>query len=182
MEKFTVKITKCTDLRSWYADQIGEEFEVEQTPVRELYLYQPNLGLQGKSIYSGDCEIVNGEPAPTSPDWIYASPYVEKEDSLHAAKGCESPNGFGSILYDAYHAVYGDRQADYGTVTANFNTIADLWSTTLRSILKENITPEQVGLCMIQVKVARQMYKPKKDNLIDIAGYAATLEKLEKGE
>jgi hypothetical protein len=83
-----------------------------------------------------------------------------------------------TILEEAQNAVYGDRQADYGTVTENFNTIASFWST----ILKQEVTAEQVGLCMITVKVAREMYKPKRDNIVDIAGYAATLEKLSKGE
>lgn len=81
-----------------------------------------------------------------------------------------------TILEEAQNAVYGDRQADYGTVTENFKTIADLWST----VLKTKVTPEQVGLCMVGVKIARQMYKPKRDNLVDGAGYFATLEKMEK--
>lgn len=83
-----------------------------------------------------------------------------------------------TILEEAQEAVYSSRAKDYGTVTDNFNTIADLWST----ILKTKITPMQVGLCMAGVKIARQIYKPKRDNLVDLAGYAATLEKLEKGE
>lgn len=82
-----------------------------------------------------------------------------------------------TILQEAQNAVYGDRQSDYGTVTENFNNIANFWSV----ILKNKVTPEQVGLCMITLKVAREMNKPKNDNLVDIAGYAATLEKLEKG-
>jgi hypothetical protein len=81
-----------------------------------------------------------------------------------------------TILDKAKAAVYGDRNDDYGTVTENFQTVADLWST----VLKTKVTPEQVGLCMVQLKVARQMYKPKRDNLVDGAGYFATLEKLEK--
>ena len=80
-----------------------------------------------------------------------------------------------TILDEAKSAVYGGRQADYGTVTQNFGTIAKLWS----AVLKQEITPEQVGLCMVQVKVARQMYRPKRDNLVDGAGYFATLEKME---
>lgn len=80
-----------------------------------------------------------------------------------------------TILEEAQKAVYGDRQADYGTVTDNFGTIAQLWS----AVLKTKVTPEQVGLCMVQVKVARQMYKPKRDNLVDGAGYFATIEKME---
>ncbi len=83
-----------------------------------------------------------------------------------------------TILDQAKQAVYNDRNADYGTVTENFTTIAKLWS----AVLKTEVTPQQVGLCMIQVKVAWQMFKAKRDNLIDGAGYFATLEKLEVGE
>lgn len=80
-----------------------------------------------------------------------------------------------TILEEAQTLVYGDRNKDYGTVRENFKTIADLWST----VLKTEVTPEQVGLCMVQVKIARQMFKPKRDNLVDGAGYFATIEKMQ---
>ena len=80
-----------------------------------------------------------------------------------------------TILEEAQKAVYGDRQDDYGTVTENFDTIAQFWSI----VLKTKVTAEQVGICMVQVKVARQMFKKKRDNLVDGAGYFATLEKME---
>lgn len=81
-----------------------------------------------------------------------------------------------TILQEAQSVVYGDRQADYGDVTTNFDNIAKLWSI----ILGTEVTKEQVGLCMIQTKIARQMFKAKRDNLTDIAGYAATIEKMER--
>lgn len=83
-----------------------------------------------------------------------------------------------TILQEAQELVYNDRNADYGTVTANFTKIAELWA----PILGAKVTPEQVGLCMVQVKIARQLFKQKRDNLVDGAGYFATLEKLSKGE
>jgi hypothetical protein len=79
-----------------------------------------------------------------------------------------------TILEEAQKAVYGDRAADYGSVTENFNTIAKLWSV----VLNTEVTAEQVGLCMVQLKIAREMFKPKRDNLVDGAGYFATLEKM----
>jgi len=81
-----------------------------------------------------------------------------------------------TILDEAKDAVYGDRQVDYGSVTKNFETIAELWTT----IIGFSVSPEQVGLCMVALKIARQMNKPKRDNLVDGAGYFATLEKMEK--
>lgn len=80
-----------------------------------------------------------------------------------------------NILQEAQKAVYGDRQADYGSVTDNFTTTAKIWS----AILKWEVTPEQVGLCMVGLKIARECHKPKRDNLIDGAGYFATLEKMQ---
>lgn len=81
-----------------------------------------------------------------------------------------------NILQEAEKAVYGDREADYGSVLENFTTVAKLWSV----VAKVELTPEQVGLMMVQLKVARQMNKPKRDNLVDGAGYFATLEKMEE--
>ena len=81
-----------------------------------------------------------------------------------------------TVLEEAQSLVYGERDKDYGKVTPNFSRIAQIWG----AILGCEVTAEQVGLCMIGVKMARQCHKPKRDNLVDIAGYAATLEKLEK--
>jgi len=83
-----------------------------------------------------------------------------------------------TILQEAQQVVYSDRAADYGSVTSNFGSTAKMWSV----ILGKEVTAEQVGLCMIAVKISRQMHKFKMDNLVDIAGYAATLEKLSNGE
>jgi hypothetical protein len=83
-----------------------------------------------------------------------------------------------TITEEAQKLVYGDRQEDYGSVTESFTTVAKLWS----AVLKKNVTPEEVVLCMIQLKVARQMNKPKRDNLVDICGYAACIEKMENGQ
>jgi len=80
-----------------------------------------------------------------------------------------------TILQEAQKIVYGDRQTDYGSVTENFENIARMWQV----ILKCTINPEQVGLCMIAMKITRQLNKSKRDNLVDIAGYAATIEKME---
>lgn len=81
-----------------------------------------------------------------------------------------------NILQEAEKAVYGDREANYGSVLENFTTVAKLWSV----VAKVELTPEQVGLMMVQLKVARQMNKPLRDNLVDGAGYFATLEKMEE--
>lgn len=69
-------------------------------------------------------------------------------------------------------AIRGER---YGHPAENFLRIARLWE----PILGVPITPTQVGLAMIAVKLARLIETPDdEDTLQDLAGYAATLQML----
>jgi hypothetical protein len=77
-----------------------------------------------------------------------------------------------SLLDEAYSLVTGDRQKAYDHPARNFERIAKLWS----PIFGVEVTPAQVALAMIQVKVAREIHAPKKDNRIDLIGYCLTLE------
>jgi precorrin-4 methylase len=61
---------------------------------------------------------------------------------------------------------------DYGHPIHDFTRTASMWST----ILGVEVTAPQVAICMILVKVSRETHKHKRDNLVDIAGYARTLE------
>ena len=83
-----------------------------------------------------------------------------------------------SILAEAERLVTGDRDKDYGHPYFNFGRIALMWS----AILDREVTRQEVALCMIALKVARQVHAPKRDNLVDICGYVKTLELIqEKG-
>lgn len=76
-----------------------------------------------------------------------------------------------NVLEEANKLVHGDRNADYGHPLDDFSKTAAMWS----AILGVHVTPEKVGLCMCAVKISRQLNKPKPDNLIDLAGYAETV-------
>jgi len=77
-----------------------------------------------------------------------------------------------TLAQEALAAVTGPRQRDYAHPRINFQRIADLWS----PILGITVTPEQVALAMIQVKVARLMNRYTRDSVVDILGYALTLD------
>ena len=77
-----------------------------------------------------------------------------------------------SVLIESQGLVHGDRNASYGHPLDDFTRTAKMWS----AILRCEVKPEQVGLCMIAVKLSRECNKPKRDNLVDIAGYAETIE------
>lgn len=63
------------------------------------------------------------------------------------------------------------RMDDYGHPVHNFRRIAGIWS----AILDVPITPEDVALMMIGLKIAREKAKHKPDNLDDIDGYVDCL-------
>ncbi len=65
-----------------------------------------------------------------------------------------------------------ERRDDYGDPVEQFRAIADRWSITLGT----PITPSQVALCMIDLKLARLAYDPGHiDSMVDVIGYAALL-------
>jgi len=80
-----------------------------------------------------------------------------------------------TILEEAQRLVYGDRQASYGHPIDDFRRTAAMWTGMLSDRLTGPLGPEDVALMMILVKVSRECHKPKRDNVTDIAGYAATL-------
>lgn len=68
-----------------------------------------------------------------------------------------------------------DRNEDYGHPLDNLDRAAKIWSV----ILGADVTAEQVALCMIGMKIARQVHKPKADTIVDVIGYALTLHMVE---
>lgn len=72
-----------------------------------------------------------------------------------------------SVLLEAQRLVHGPRQADYGHPLDNWSRTADLWSV----ILGHPVNAEQALKCMVAVKLARQIHKPSRDNLVDACGY-----------
>ena len=77
-----------------------------------------------------------------------------------------------TLATDAIRLVTGDRQAAYAHPKVNFQRIADLWS----PILGITVTPQQVALCSVQIKIAREIHAHKADNLIDAIGYLLCLD------
>ena len=82
-----------------------------------------------------------------------------------------------SILTEAQGLVHGDRNSDYGHPLDDFSRTAAIWTALLGGKLKDGarIGPEDVGLCMVGVKLSRQINQPKRDNLTDAAGYCETV-------
>ncbi len=68
-----------------------------------------------------------------------------------------------------------ERRDDYGDPAEQFKAIAERWSITLGT----PVTPSQVALCMIDLKLARLVYDPGHvDSMVDVIGYAALLKEV----
>lgn len=63
---------------------------------------------------------------------------------------------------------FAEREESYGDPKEKFLDIATMWSI----ILGRTITPQEVALCMIGLKICRETVNHKEDNLDDIVGYA----------
>ncbi len=83
-----------------------------------------------------------------------------------------------SILSEAERIVNGERQADYSDPVENFKHISAIAS----AISKEELSPITCAIVMIAVKLARENYKHKRDNLVDLAGYVEILNRIKESE
>lgn len=79
-----------------------------------------------------------------------------------------------NILKEAEKIISKDRREAYGPVNQSFEQIAKIWS----GILNTEITSKQVALCMIGLKMQRESFSHKDDNLVDLVGYTLLLQKL----
>jgi Domain of unknown function (DUF6378) len=69
------------------------------------------------------------------------------------------------------------RRREYGEPAELFEQVAKRWSLTLGA----KISPAQVALCLIDLKLARLIGDPKHfDSIVDIAGYAAVLQEVSR--
>jgi len=75
------------------------------------------------------------------------------------------------IIAKATELINGDRKDDYGDAYLNHMRIAEFWNNYLETETK--ITPTDVAMMMLLVKVARLMHTYKEDSFVDICGYAA---------
>jgi len=94
---------------------------------------------------------------------------------LHRLRLVEPPPDE-SMLDEAKRITEGVRRAEYGAPADDFARAAYMWTGILARKLRDGqpITAMDIPLCMIAIKLARQSHFHKRDNLVDIAGYART--------
>ena len=76
-----------------------------------------------------------------------------------------------SIIDEAKEIRGGSRQSDYGDCVANMQRISEI--ATL--INGKKLTPKECTIVLIAVKLSREAFRHKKDNLVDLIGYTDIL-------
>jgi len=83
----------------------------------------------------------------------------------------------GELMLRQAAAVVANRRETYGDPVTSMTAVARRWSITL----EHPITPAQVALCLIDLKLARLAHQPDHlDSMVDIAGYAAVLREVSR--
>jgi Domain of unknown function (DUF6378) len=78
-------------------------------------------------------------------------------------------------LLEQAASVVRDRRRTYGQPVDLFERLAARWS----QVLGITVTPAQVVLCLLDLKVARLAHDPRHlDSITDVAGYAGILAEL----
>lgn len=84
------------------------------------------------------------------------------------------------ILQEALEISGESRQRDYGHPLINHQRIAAFWNIQLAPKLTAPIEPREVALMMIALKLAREVNTPKRDNVLDIAGYVNCIDLIDQ--
>jgi hypothetical protein len=85
-----------------------------------------------------------------------------------------------SITREAERITHGDRNDSYGPPEDDLKHIGEKWRVTLSAYFREPV-PEIpayiVALLMIDLKTVREAHQVKRDNRVDVVGYAICLDR-----
>lgn len=133
--------------------------------------WEDSRGAQLEYLLARELELSIFDAASARP--LATLPYAE---AIVAITNVDHMREHEGILDEARRLTTGSRHNDYGHPRDDFARTALMWTGVLAEKLRPGceVTAMDVPLCMIAVKLARQAHRHKRDNLVDIAGYART--------
>lgn len=90
-----------------------------------------------------------------------------------------------NVLAEAARVVSGDRQHSYGHPRENHGCTAAMWTAYLtRKYGADQHALDARDVCMLNAlqKISRDANRPKRDNLIDVAGYMRNAEMIDEAD
>lgn len=106
---------------------------------------------------------------------LYTVNQINKHNDLIGQK-YDTPNpNLDSILLEAEGIVNGNRRAEYPDPVVNFEMIGKFSS----MLTGKDLTAADCCKVMLAVKLSREAYCTKRDNLVDLCGYAEILNRIE---
>lgn len=101
----------------------------------------------------------------------------DQSNKMHAFGSVET------VLEEANRIIYGDREQTYGHPSKNFDATASLWNGYLDAKYGGagsgvSINATDVAHMMMLLKMARELHIHKRDNVVDMAGYAGCIQKM----
>ena len=88
----------------------------------------------------------------------------------------ERKEGEKSILSEAEEIVNGSRHSDYGDAKESFSRVA-----TIASVMTgKELAPEDCCAVLMAVKLVRESFNHKRDNLVDLCGYTELMNRLKE--
>lgn len=78
-----------------------------------------------------------------------------------------------SVLQEAHRIVHGDRERQYSHPSRDYAKTAGMWTAFLREKLRPGVViePAEATLMMALMKISREGFQTKRDNLTDASGY-----------
>jgi len=145
----------------WPGDETDEEIEKGLASLQRENMSKRNLQEELRQLQkaSPDCGVVyNGKSAE---EWytLYCQE-VRRNDNMEGEE-CD-------VLEEALRITQGDRNPSYGPPDQNFQRTAAMWSA-LKGV---HFEAREVAMFMIALKLSRETHQRKRDNWVDIAGYA----------
>ena len=162
--------------------KIGETFEFEG----KTYVARVGKGCEGCAFKYEDCSVGKlsnciGECCPSSRKDHKSVIFVEVEERKDKSSSIEedSRKETKSILEEAIEILNGSRQCDYGDPVESFKRIAQLANLMSNS---NDFTPVKCCIVLMATKLTRESHKHKRDNLVDLCGYGAIMNRIIESE
>lgn len=95
-------------------------------------------------------------------------------------KAQTKPKPLHTIVQEASDMVYGDREESYDDPNVNFERLALMWTAVLLRKLKPGvkISARDTALMQVCLKIARESFRPQRDNRVDMIGYVLCLQRI----